>query len=217
MPPVIQLTRRGAMRNDAELDALRRTFDEQQCAALRGFLEPALLSEVQAQMERGEFREFAHGSLATERRLETGICTGLLHFLTNDPQLFRVVESVTGCTGIRSFAGRVYRRFPGRHYDNWHDDVVAPPEPRRLVGMSVNLSADVYTGGVFEIRDAETERLLASLPNVGFGDAILFRLSDSLEHRVSEVRGTLPKTAFAGWFLADHLDFDTILHEIERP
>ena len=212
MPAVIQMTRRGAVRNDADLAALHRTFDQQQCAKLSGFLEPAFVDEIRAQIERGEFREFTHGSLATELRLETGICTGLLHFLTNDPQLFQLVESVSGCADIRSFAGRVYRRFPGgRHYDNWHGDVA---DARRLIGMSVNLSADIYEGGVFEIRDVESERPIASLPNVGVGDAILFRLSHSLEHRVSDVRGAFPKTAFAGWFFAD-LDFEKVLREIE--
>ena len=212
MPPVIQMTRRGAVRNDADLAALCRTFDQHQCAKLSGFLEPALVDESRAQIARGEFREFAHGSLATELRLETGIGTGLLHFLTNDPQLFRLVESVSGCTDIRSFAGRVYRRFPGgQHYDHWHGDVA---DARRLIGMSVNLSADIYEGGVFEIRDVETARPLASLPNVGVGDAILFRLSHSLEHRVSGVRGAFPKTAFAGWFFAE-LDFEKVLREIE--
>jgi hypothetical protein len=70
----------------------------------------------------------------------------------------------------------------------------------REIGMSVNLSADVYEGGVFEIRDAESERALASIANVGFGDAILFRVASTLEHRVTDVRGARPKTAFAGWF-----------------
>ncbi len=211
MPPVIQMTRRGSVWNDADLAALHRTFDQQQCAKLSGFLEPTLVDDIRAQIERGEFREFAHGSLATELRLEIGICTGLLHFLTNDPQLFRLVESVSGCTDVRSFAGRVYRRFPGRHYDNWHADVA---DARRLIGMSVNLSVDIYEGGEFQIRDVETERPLASLQNVGYGDAILFRLSHSLEHRVSDVRGAFPKTAFAGWFFTD-LDFEKVLHETE--
>jgi hypothetical protein len=160
-------------------------------------------------VDRGTFREFAHGSIATELRLDDGIATGLLHFLTNDPRIFHLVESVSGCTGIRAFAGRVYRRFPGgHHHDDWHGDV----DGRRLVGMSVNLSADAYEGGVFEMRDGDTQRPLAALPNAGFGDAILFRLADHLEHRVSDVRGAFPKTAFAGWFFAD-LDFETVLRD----
>jgi hypothetical protein len=208
-PPVIQVTRRGTVSNDAGVAALRRTFAERHCAKLTGLLEPGLVDEVRAQIARGTFREFAHGSIATELRLDAGVCTGLLHFLTNDPRLFRVVESVSGCTAIRAFAGRVYRRLPGgRHHDSWHGDI----DGKRLVGMSVNLSAEIYDGGVFEIRAVDTQPPLASLPNVGFGDAILFRLSDALEHRVSGVRGESAKTAFAGWFFAD-LDFDKVLRE----
>ena len=210
MPPVIQLTRRAAVRDDADLAVLQRTFAQQHCARLSGLLEPALLVEIRFHIERGEFREFAHGAIATEQRLEPGIGSGLLHFLVNDPRLFRLVQDVSGCTGIGAFAGRVYRRFPGdRHYDHWHSDT---HDARRLIGMSVNLSADVYEGGVFEIRDVESERPIASLPNVGVGDAILFRLTDALEHRVSNVSGRFPKTAFAGWFHAG-LDYDKLLHD----
>jgi hypothetical protein len=208
MPSPIQMTRRGTVCNDADLAELHRTFAAQHCVKLTGFLEPALADEVRAQIDRGTFREFAHGSIAAELRLDAGVCTGLLHFLTNDPRLFQLVESVSGRTGIRAFAGRVYRRFAGRHHVDWHDDL----DDRRLVGMSVNLSTDVYDGGVFEMRDAATERPLATLPNLGFGDAIIFRLSKALDHRVSEVRGAVPKTAFAGWFFGD-LDFDRVLHD----
>jgi hypothetical protein len=209
MPPVIQLTRRGAFGDDTDLAALQRTFAERHCVKLRGFLEPSLLVEIRAQVERGTFIEFAHGAIATELRLETGVASGFLHFIANDPRLFRVVESICGCSGFRAFAGRVYRRFPGgRHYDNWHDDV----DGHRQIGMSVNLSADSYDGGVFEIRDRDSERVLASLPNVDFGDAILFRLSPGLEHHVSVLAGTRPKTAFAGWFYPN-LDFEKVLRD----
>lgn len=211
MPPVIQLTRRGAVSHEAGVAALRDTFAGQHCAALPGFLDSAVVEDVRAQIARGTFREFAHGSIATELRLDQGVGTGLLHFLTNDPRLFRLVEAVSGCSGIRAFAGRVYRRFPGRrHHDSWHGDV----DGRRLIGMSVNLSDEVYEGGVFEMRDVATGQPRAALANVGFGDAILFRLSDALEHRVSGVTGVVAKTAFAGWFFAD-LDFDTVLREPE--
>ena len=213
MAPVIQLTRRGAVSHDGDLAALQRAFAHQHCARLTGFLEPSLAAGIRAQLERGGFQEFAHGSLATELRLDDGVCTGLLHFLANDPRLFRLVETVSGCRDIRAFAGRVYRRIPGgHHHDSWHGDVT---DPRRLVGMSVNLSAEVYEGGVFELRDVETEQPLASLPNVGLGDAILFRLSPALEHRVTDVRGSVPKTAFAGWFFSE-LDFEAVLRTIER-
>jgi hypothetical protein len=72
MPPVIQLTRRGTVSNDADVAALQRAFAVQHCAKLIGLIEPSVLHDVRAQIERGTFREFAHGSIATELRLDDG-------------------------------------------------------------------------------------------------------------------------------------------------
>jgi len=213
MPSALQLTRSGSVTLDTDLDQLRREFQTHHCVKLEALLAPALLASIQRQIERGTFHEFAHGSLATELRLATGTGTGLLHLVVNDPTLFGLVERVSGCAHIRSFVGRVYRRASGRgHFDGWHGDQT---DPGRLVGMSINLSTETYLGGVFEIRDVHTRRVLGSLANVGFGDAILFRLSDDLEHRVGDVRGAFPKTAFAGWFL-DHADPLDAIHRHRR-
>jgi hypothetical protein len=128
--------------------------------------------------------------------MSTNACSGLLHFLVNDLSVYQFVEALSGCRPIRTFVGRVYRNLPGRHATTWHSDVVE----NRRIGMSINLSTGVYEGGVFEIRDAATKSVLGSIVNVGFGDAILFRIAPALEHRVTVVEGTSFKTAFAGWF-----------------
>ena len=70
----------------------------------------------------------------------------------------------------------------------------------RLIGMSLNLSKDVFQGAVFQLRDRYSKRILHETANTGCGDAIIFRLADHLQHRNTEVTGTAPKTAFAGWF-----------------
>jgi hypothetical protein len=66
--------------------------------------------------------------------------------------------------------------------------------------LSINLSKEIYSGGILQIREWESQRIIQEAANVGFGDGILFRLADSLEHRVTDVEGRVPKTAFAGWF-----------------
>jgi predicted 2-oxoglutarate/Fe(II)-dependent dioxygenase YbiX len=63
----------------------------------------------------------------------------------------------------------------------------------------VNLATSNYDGGMLEIRDRKTRRSIAQIPNTGTGDAVLFKLDPSLEHRVTRVTGGV-KTAFAGWF-----------------
>lgn len=47
----------------------------------------------------------------------------------------------------------------------------------------------------------DTRELLQEVRNTGFGDALLFRISENLVHRVQGVTGEHPKIAFAGWFV----------------
>jgi hypothetical protein len=82
------------------------------------------------------------------------------------------------------------------HYDSWHDDL----GDYRLVAMSLNLSREVYSGGVLRIRHHATGQIVHAVANTGLGDAILFRITPELDHYVTEVEGAVPKTAFAGWF-----------------
>ena len=50
------------------------------------------------------------------------------------------------------------------------------------------------------MKHRNAERILCEIRNVGFGDALLFRISKDLVHRIQGVKGEVPKTAFAGWF-----------------
>lgn len=43
--------------------------------------------------------------------------------------------------------------------------------------------------------------------NTGLGDALIFRISGELKHRVAPMEGDEAKTAFAGWFRSDLPDF----------
>jgi len=196
---VPRLTRHGVTWPDRgeSLTTLTADFRRQQCVLLPSLLDPWLVGWVQRAIERGRFHDKAHGDAATELCLDADPCVGVLHFLVNDPAMYRLIETIAGCGTVRSFFGRVYRHIPGAgHFHDWHGDVTSD----RLVGMSINLSAAPYEGGRFEIRRIGSERALASIANLGAGDALLFRLGDTLEHRVTGLDGTRPKTAFAGWF-----------------
>jgi len=95
--------------------------------------------------------------------------------------------------------GAVYRMVAGEgHEISWHDDLQDKDD--RQVGLS--LSTDVFRGGAFEIRERLYKRLLAQVNDTGFGDALLFRVSSDLEHRVTPVANDVAKTAFTGWFCA---------------
>ena len=66
--------------------------------------------------------------------------------------------------------------------------------------LSISLSPRRFEGGNLEIRELEAESLLADISNKGFGDAILIRIAQGLEHRVADVQGQVPRTVHVGWF-----------------
>jgi hypothetical protein len=68
--------------------------------------------------------------------------------------------------------------------------------------VSINLSTEDYGGGILQIRERESEKIVSEIPNLGSGDAIVFRLAPHLQHRITEIEGKADKTAFAGWFRA---------------
>jgi hypothetical protein len=111
------------------------------------------------------------------------------------------------------------------HYDSWHDDIedgiVTGIEDEwtphgRLVALSLNLSDAAYEGGALLLRDKVTEQTLSEVRNIGLGDAIMFRLAQHLEHRVADVVGDVPKTAFAGWFHR-RPEYESMYAHILRP
>lgn len=175
---------------------MRIDFDKKHCIKLPGFMEAELLQTIQHEVNLSEFDRNSN-AIAVELRMENNSVLRLLQTVVNNEKLFDLIEQITGYKQICYFAGRVYRIFTGAgHYDSWHDDAVKP----RVLAMSINLSTDIYSGGLLQIRDSKSKKILSETANTGFGDAIIFRISDDLEHRLTDVEGKVPKTAFAGWF-----------------
>lgn len=54
---------------------------------------------------------------------------------------------------------------------------------------------------MLQIAERDSKRILAEVANTGYGDAVIFEISEDLEHRVTEVEPGPDKTAFAGWFV----------------
>ena len=199
---MVQLTRSGPVISPSvpAVDRLRAQFDSEHCVRLPGFLDAELLSSVQTHIERARFDVRVHQNIGVELCLTGDVTLSLLYFVSNDPRLFDVIRQITGCGRIGCFVGRVYRMVPGAgHYDSWHGDTSG----NRLIGMSVNLGAHSYDGGVFRMREANSRKLLCEAVNTGPGDAIVFRIATHLEHCVTPLEGTMPKTAFAGWFQSE--------------
>lgn len=187
--------------NLEEIQRMRQTFDQSHYLKFPQFLEPEILQIVQSRIRQAKFRENSYeittGLNASDQRLMDEATDGLLSFLVNDLELFRLIEEITGCPKIGRFTGRVYRMSPNLgHYDSWHDDTFN----NRLVAMSINLSSEVYSGGRLQMKDVRSGKMVQEISYTGFGEGVIFRIAPYLQHRVTEVKGSSDRTVFAGWF-----------------
>jgi hypothetical protein len=197
---LIQLTRQGVAFSGTQEDlaSLREKYQRDNYVILPRLFEPALFEELMQRVEAAPFVPRDHDGIALEFCMEDKFTAAMLEFFPNNPSFLRMVERITGQPRIGEFNGRVYRMTSSDgHFDQWHDDCISS----RVVTMSVNLSRQIYAGGALQIRRHGSKEILQEVRNTGFGDALLFRISEKLTHRVQGVIGDIPKTAFAGWFV----------------
>ena len=194
---IVQITSAGVRKApQTELGRARKLFDRQHYLHLPRFFDRDVLSLFQRLLENANFVLLDEGPSRELCLADPGIY-GRLEFLLNAPELFEALGNITGCRGIRRYAGHVYRLEPGEgHFVDWHADLVGT----RVLGLTVNISARAYTGGTLEIRRRASKRMVARVPNPVAGDALLIRLSPLLEHRVSAIEGDAARIACAGWF-----------------
>jgi hypothetical protein len=202
---MIQLARSGLVvdAGDAELASIADEFASRHVVRLPAFTAPDLLRLLVTRLRESAFRPRIEDGIEVEETLEDADLSALCHFLLNDPRLLEVVERITRSGPLTDFLGRVYRRraarTPGEHYYDWHNDLI---EGRRI-GLSLNLSHGRYEGGSLQLRDKASHTVFADMANPNPGDAVLFRVSAALEHRVLPVIGGVARTTLAGWFRAN--------------
>jgi hypothetical protein len=203
---MLQITRSGVVfsGSDADIERVRADFERQDWVRLPAILDRELLKMIQQQLAANDFDVRTRSIYQ-----EVDVTDGALLVLLNSPQLFRIIERITGGGHIGCFRGRIYRFVPGaKNVLEWHSDL----NGTRLAAITINLNTEPYHGGVLSIRETKTKRLLCQLTNPGFGDAILFRIDERLEHSVSDVEGNVAKIALAGWFESEP-EYRTLLAE----
>jgi hypothetical protein len=198
---MIQITRQGVLidQTDAERDGLREQFRGRHHVVLPNVIEPRLLDLIRDKVAGAEFYERVDPDIGSniELCMEQGIASNILHLLFNGSAWIDYIKTITGYKDIVGFAGRVYQFIPGQgHHDSWHNDMVGG----RRVAMSLNLGREPFQGGELEMRYTDSQEMIATVHNVGRGDALLFRIDEALEHHVAEVRGEAPRLVFAGWY-----------------
>ena len=205
----VQITRRGATIDvsASEMKELHRQFHEEYCVLLNEFVEPALLVQLQEKIAAAGFFDKHNVDVGDEIRMSSDPAGTALEFAMNDPALHAFVREVSGIGPIGAYQGRVYSLLPETGMmSDWHNDMVAG----RLATMVINLSTAVYSGGLLQFKRVDSDEIVTSIHNTGFGDATLFKIDHTLKHRVTPITGTVRRTMYAGWFL-DKPDFLTLL------
>ncbi|HUN59078.1 MAG TPA: PqqD family peptide modification chaperone [Candidatus Binataceae bacterium] len=196
------MTARGIVvaANPEDWRRIRTSFKLENHLRIPGFIEPELLEVMRKYLRRARFEESEYGTVGRDLALWDSPVAGALHLLMNDPALLDFARRISGCGPIGSFTGRLYRMVttPGMDFD-WHSDL-KEGDLRVGLAMTVNLGTRPYHGGMLEMKRVD-EDAITEIPNVGPGDAIIFRLARNLRHRVTPVEGKVPKTAFTGWFM----------------
>jgi hypothetical protein len=207
----VQITRRGATSDvsASEMKELQRQFHEECCILFKEFVEPAMLVQLQAKIADAGFYDKHNVDVGDEVRMRSDPAGSALEFMMNDPALHAFVREVTGIGPIGAYQGRVYSLLPDTGMmSDWHNDMVAG----RLATMVINLSTAVYSGGLLQFKRVDSDEIVKSLHNTGFGDATLFKIDHSLKHRVTPITGAVRRTMYAGWFL-EKPDFMALLRE----
>lgn len=202
----IQINPHNVIVDKSNLTDARAEFAERHCILLRQVIEPDLLARLLKQLAAAPIYERVHRSpkgkeIAKELSVEgDALIVRAFKMLFNSPSVFKFMEELTDCATIGSLLGRIYIMRPDpEHHSLWHGD----DDGNRMLGMSLNLSGKIYSGGVFQIRERGTENLSGEIANNGLGDLHIFRINSTLQHHVTPVTGKITKTAFAGWFCAE--------------
>lgn len=198
---MIQIRQNGKVQV-SDLEKLRSEFARQDCVRLPQLLEPSLLDHLTRKVagarlvtkfERDEGEEF--GKVLFVPQTEPAVF--VFHLLLNNRQLFHALEEVTQCLPIGNFFGRLHSSIAGgNHHIAWHGDNA----DHRLLGLTIDLSAADYHGGVFQLRQKDSEEIIYEVPRQHLGDAFAFRISPGLQHRLTQIEGGGPRTVGVGWF-----------------
>ena len=132
--------------------------------------------------------------------------------LLNDRDFFSMLQEITSCAEIGNFVGRIHRSLGGEnHAIEWHSD----NSDNRLLAMTLCLGTDEYTGGKFQMRETEGEQIVREFGQLNPGNAIIFKISPGLEHRLTSVE-TGRRTVGVGWFRSKP-DFNTFASSYLKP
>ncbi len=203
--------------DESKIESYKDEFTATNCIFVPGFLSGSVLDNILKKLRDTTFET----KFETESSQKFGKVLFVplqnpviftFHLLLNNRDLFSVLEEITGCAEIGNFMGRIHRSLGGEdHAIDWHADT----SDNRLLAMTLCLGTDQYTGGKLQLREADSEHIIREFGQLNAGDAILFKISPGLKHRLTIVE-TGCRTVGVGWFRSEP-DFNTFALSYLKP
>ncbi len=205
---MITIQNNNVIVEETKLEKLQEDYRQSSSFVISDFFGETLQSIIANHLENAEWEsQFSYYegtekvlakefTLARKNKLYT-----ILNFYLNHPKVINTMKVISQHSDLNSFHGRIYKfEENGDCFDTWHNDLSKEVKDTILIGLSVNLSSLPFEGGVFKIRNRDSQELLSSIKHEKWGGAHFFRISPQLEHMVENVSGPHPRVAYAGWF-----------------
>lgn len=196
---------------------LQEEFAEKHCVLLPNLIETSLLNYLLKKLTSVQFipklemdDNDAFGKILFVPLTEPVLF--VFHMILNNPKFFEAVRQITDCDKIGNFFGRIHRSEPdSSHQIDWHGDNA----DNRLLGITVNLSTESYAGGLFKLREKNSQNIVCEKELTQAGDAFIFRISPNLQHCLTAVKSGGRRTVGVGWFRSKP-DWDTFSKDYFR-
>jgi len=187
----------------------QKSFMEDHVVRLPVLFDEGLLEEISAQVKGAAFETFSHGKLGYDYTMRGNITQAMLSALLSQEKLVDLIEKVTGLAqgSVVKLNARVYEMRQRRDADGWHSDV--DYQNRRVVAFGLNLQKEAVQGGELLLKRPWSLRKLGRFPVSAFGELTIFRIAQGLRHKVSPVKGDVPRLYCVGWYgAAENFDYD---------
>ena len=183
----------------AALARARAAFACGDAIALPSAFDPSFLRTILAICRRGPYVPEYIDQIGWRTVEEPDAAGRALRFALQRPAFLRWVEATAGCDTLGQMTGVVAEIAAGTGQElGWHNDRNEGGLGRRLAA-TVHLSDEPYEGGLFEMCDQQSGRLLVREGERPAGSVLLFRIDKRLRHRVTQVISGGPRRVFAGW------------------
>lgn len=207
---MIQFTRDGvkAVITADAMRAARETFERDKLLRLPELIGPDLADVVREGMERDGFQQPDEATMKSvyggwygpvRQDLNPGPTIKLLDSRVNDPVFLRFVQELAGTPPLARCVGRVFRLRATDEDHVWHTDA----EGGRLADIVIDLSADRYEGGAFEMRDAATKQIFTVVDDMQYREGALARIAAAIEHHNRKVTSSTQRITYVGWFVPE--------------